>query len=147
MMCISKVWTCQEGVTPEFVKEHDCYETGWFSIYRFLMAVLFVEVRTLVSRSKLSLSWRCFPVLLARSIHFPLNHLIVGLRRRSFASTLATKVMSPPFDTKNEIWSQRKSSDPCRQNATCAALAIVFSTQRELGATSFECNAYVAIKE
>lgn len=55
---------------------------------------------TLVIRSKVSFSCKCFPVLLARSIHFPLNHLMVGLRRRSLASTLATKVMSPPLGTK-----------------------------------------------
>lgn len=51
---------------------------------------------TLVKRSKLSFSCRCFPVLLARSIHFPLNHLIVGFRSRSLASTLAMKLASPP---------------------------------------------------
>lgn len=51
---------------------------------------------TLVRRSKLSFSCRCFPVLLARSIHFPLNHLTVGLRSKSLASTFAIKVMSPP---------------------------------------------------
>ena len=46
---------------------------------------------TLVIRSKVSLSCRCFPVLLARSIHLPLTHFTVGLRRRSLASTLAMK--------------------------------------------------------
>lgn len=56
-----------------------------------------VWCRTFVCRSKVSFSCRCFPVLLARSIHLPLNHLIVGLRRRSLASTLAMKVMSPPL--------------------------------------------------
>lgn len=53
---------------------------------------------TFVSRSNVSLSCKCFPVLLARSIHFPLNHLMVGLRRRSLASTLATKLASPPLE-------------------------------------------------
>lgn len=55
---------------------------------------------TLLARSNVSFSCKCFPVLLARSIHFPLNHLIVGLRRRSLASTLATNVMSPPLGTE-----------------------------------------------
>ena len=55
---------------------------------------------TLVSRSKVSLSCRCFPVLLARSIHLPLNHFTVGLRRRSLASTLAMKWMSAPWTSR-----------------------------------------------
>ena len=46
--------------------------------------------------SKVSFSWRCFPALLARSIHFPLNHLIVGFLRRSSALTLAIKVIFSP---------------------------------------------------
>lgn len=56
---------------------------------------------TLVSRSNVSFSCKCFPVLLARSIHFPLNHLTVGLRRRSLASTLAVKLTSPPSEAGN----------------------------------------------
>lgn len=56
---------------------------------------------TFVNRSNVSLSCKCFPVLLARSIHFPLNHLMFGLRRRSLASTLAMKLTSPPLDAGN----------------------------------------------
>lgn len=56
---------------------------------------------TLVWRSKDSFSCRCFPALLARSIHFPLNHLTFGFRRRSLASTLAINVIFPPFEKKN----------------------------------------------
>lgn len=56
---------------------------------------------TFVNRSNVSLSCKCFPVLLARSIHFPLNHLMFGLRRRSLPSTLAMKLTSPPLDAGN----------------------------------------------
>lgn len=57
---------------------------------------------TLVWRSKDSFSCRCFPALLARSIHFPLNHLTFGFRRRSLASTLAINVIFPPFRKTKE---------------------------------------------
>lgn len=57
---------------------------------------------TLVWRSKDSFSCRCFPALLARSIHFPLNHLTFGFRRRSLASTLAINVIFPPFRKRKE---------------------------------------------
>lgn len=72
----------------------DYREVVLTQVVGYLGALLY---STLVNRSKVSFSCKCFPVLLARSIHFPLNHLIVGLRRRSLASTLATKVMSPPL--------------------------------------------------
>lgn len=52
--------------------------------------------QTLVLRSNDSLSCRCFPDLLARSIHFPLNHLTVGFFSNDVALTLATNVMFPP---------------------------------------------------
>lgn len=63
--------------------------------------------RTLVLRSKVSFSWRCFPDLLARSIHFPLNHLMVGFFSRDSAFTLATNVMFSPGHDKssNFFWS------------------------------------------
>lgn len=54
------------------------------------------SLRTFVLRSKVSFSCRCFPDLLARSIHFPLNHLMVGFFSRDSAFTLATKVMFSP---------------------------------------------------
>lgn len=72
------------------------HEMPLTEVVGYLGSLLYI---TLDNLSKVSFSCKCFPVLLARSIHFPLNHLIVGLRRRSLASTLATNVTSPPLDT------------------------------------------------
>lgn len=75
-----------------------------------------VWFRTFVCRSKVSFSCRCFPVLLARSIHLPLNHLMVGLRRRSLASTLAMKVMSPPLThIESTVLECHRASESLRQ--------------------------------
>lgn len=57
---------------------------------------------TRVCLSKVSFSWRCFPALLARSIHFPLNHLMVGFLRRSSALTLAIKVIFSPRESTSD---------------------------------------------
>lgn len=50
----------------------------------------------LVPRSYASFSCRCFPDLLARSIHFPLNHFTEGFFSSDSAFTLAVKVMLRP---------------------------------------------------
>lgn len=81
----------------------------WVAISRALAR--YYSKSTFENRSNVSFSCRCFPVLLARSIHFPLNHLIVGLRRRSLASTFAMKVTSPPLETKNTV--VKKMSHNC----------------------------------
>lgn len=72
----------------------------WYNVFQNMM-ILFTSSclqhwSTLVLRSYVSFSCRCFPDLLARSIHFPLNHLTVGFFSNDSAFTLATNVMFSP---------------------------------------------------
>lgn len=59
---------------------------------------------TLLWRSYDSFSCRCFPDLLARSIHFPLNHLTEGFFSSDSAFTLARNVMFCPAQINSFDW-------------------------------------------
>lgn len=83
-----------KGITHKHIK---CFMRSKYG--DFLPVFMFQclqHVSTLVLRSNDSFSCRCFPDLLARSIHFPLNHLTVGFFSSDSAFTLATNVIFSP---------------------------------------------------
>lgn len=75
----------------------------YFPCYVYVSALVSATLShiTFVLRSYVSFSCRCFPDLLARSIHFPLNHLMVGFFSNDSAFTLATNVMFSPAQKNN----------------------------------------------
>ena len=84
-----------------------------------------VYLRTLVSRSYVSLNCRCFPALLARSSHFPFSHFTVGFLVRVVESTFAVITTSAPANHTPALASTNHQPITGKYNRHCAFLCLL----------------------